>query len=300
MTAADAPSDAVPVAPAYERVGVVGAGLMGAEIALVQALSGCTVLLLDQTVERLQSAVTRLGGLLEKGVARGAYSVDQSQEALARIATTTDISRLVDRQYITEAVFEDQATKVTVLGQLNRFCAPNCLIATNTSTIPISTLACALSATRRARFIGTHYFSPVSRMKLVEVIPGFETSRETIEAATAHCRRIGKEPIAVKDVAGFAVNRMLHALIIEAVRLVEEGVATPESLDAACRLGLGHAMGPFELMDAVTSSLCVQAQEIMQEAYGERFRPPPLLKQRVRAGFVGGKGAIGWRNTPTP
>jgi 3-hydroxybutyryl-CoA dehydrogenase len=101
-------------------------------------------------------------------------------------------------------------------------------------------------------------------------------------------------PVRVKDVAGFAVNRMLHAFIIEAIRLVEENVMTPQEIDTACRLGLGHAMGPFELMDAVSSSLCVQAQEIMQEAYGERFRPRPLLKQRVRAGLVGGRGKRGW------
>src|SRR5690606_5228700 len=124
-----------------------------------------------------------------------------------------------------------------------------------------------LSEARQANFIGTHYFSPVSRMKLVEVIPGFRTSEATMARAMDHCTKLGKVPIKVKDVAGFAVNRMLHAFIIEAVRLVEEGVATPQDLDTACRLGLGHAMGPFELMDAVTSSLCVQAQEIMQEAY---------------------------------
>jgi 3-hydroxybutyryl-CoA dehydrogenase len=146
----------------------------------------------------------------------------------------------------------------------------------------------------RARFIGTHYFSPVSRMKLVEVIPGFATSDETVEATLATMRAIGKVPIQVKDVAGFAVNRMLHMLIIEAIKLVEEGVATPEDLDTACRLGLGHPIGPFALVDAVTSSLSLQAQEIMHDAYGERFRPPPLLKQRVGGGYIGGRGRPGW------
>jgi 3-hydroxybutyryl-CoA dehydrogenase len=129
------------------------------------------------------------------------------------------------------------------------------------------------------------------------VIPGFATADTTIETAMRAMTDIGKTPIRVKDVAGFAVNRMLHAFMIEAVKLVEEGVATPEDLDTACRLGLGHPIGPFALMDAVTSSLCVQAQEIMQEAYGERFRPPALLKQRVRAGYGGGKGKPGWFNT---
>jgi 3-hydroxybutyryl-CoA dehydrogenase len=127
------------------------------------------------------------------------------------------------------------------------------------------------------------------------VIPAFDTSEETVERVMQLCTDAGKVPIRIKDVTGFAVNRMLHAFIIEAVKLVEEGVATPEDLDTACRLGLGHAMGPFELMDAVTADLCVEAQEIMQESYGERFRPPALLKQRVRAGLGGGRGRRGWR-----
>jgi 3-hydroxybutyryl-CoA dehydrogenase len=194
-------------------------------------------------------------------------------------------------------VFEAAEVKASVLKALDQICPAGALIASNTSTIPISTLAAQLSVARRPKFIGTHYFSPVSRMQLVEVVPGFDTTEATAETAMTAMREIGKTPIRVKDVAGFAVNRMLHAFMIEAVRLVEEGVATPEDLDTACRLGLGHPIGPFALMDAVTSSLCVQAQEIMQEAYGERFRPPALLKQRVRAGYGGGKGKPGWFNT---
>jgi 3-hydroxybutyryl-CoA dehydrogenase len=131
-------------------------------------------------------------------------------------------------------------------------------------------------------------------MALVEVIPGFETSAATTALALVVMRRIGKSPVLVKDVAGFAVNRMLHAMLTEAVKLVEEGVATPQDLDIACKLGLGHPIGPFALMDAVSSRLCVQVQDILHEAYGERFRPPALLKQRVAAGYGGGKGRPGW------
>jgi 3-hydroxybutyryl-CoA dehydrogenase len=174
-------------------------------------------------------------------------------------------------------------------------CKSECVLATNTSTIPISTLASGVSEKRRERFVGTHYFSPVSRMKLVEIVPAFGTSEATVEFVSRLCRHIGKSPIRVKDVAGFAVNRILHAFVIEAIRLVEEGVATPEDIDTACKLGLGHPIGPFELMDVTTSSLCLQVQEILQETYGERFRPRPLLKQRVRAGLVGGRAAPGWR-----
>jgi 3-hydroxybutyryl-CoA dehydrogenase len=230
-------------------------------------------------------------------VARGFHREEIAQQALSRIEKTVDVSRFASCGFVTEAVFEDLLIKSEVLRTLDEVCDPSCVFATNTSTIPISTLAATFGAERRSRFIGTHYFSPVSRMKLVEVIPSFETSAETMEFATRLCADAGKTPIRVKDVAGFAVNRVLHAFMIEAVRLVEEGVATVEDIDTACRLGLGHPLGPFELMDLTTSNLCLQAQEIMFESYGERFRPRPLLKQRVRAGFTGGKGRHGWRQS---
>jgi 3-hydroxybutyryl-CoA dehydrogenase len=278
-----------------EKIGVVGAGLMGSEIALVFALAGHEVLLADRSEDEAGAAIERLKGVLRKGVERGFHAADAADAALGRIRATADLGLFADRDLVTEAVFEDQGVKAGVLARLDGVCQPDCVIATNTSTIPISTLAAGVSAGRRARFIGTHYFSPVSRMKLVEVIPAFDTSESTFDFACRLCRGAGKTPIRVKDVAGFAVNRVLHAFLIEAVRLVEEGVATPEDIDTACRLGLGHPIGPFELMDATTSSLCVQAQEIMQEAYGERFRPRPLLRQRVRAGLIGGRKAKGWR-----
>lgn len=275
-------------------VGVVGAGLMGAEIALVFALAGHRVVLSDRDRESLDRATARLRGVMEKGVSRGFYPAADVEPVLERIQPSLDFAAFRRVGMVTEAVFESLEVKAEVLEALDKVCPADCLIATNTSTIPISTLAARLPEARRARFIGTHYFSPVSRMTLVEVIPGFQTSEQAIEDALRLTRGAGKTPIKVKDVAGFAVNRMLHVFIIEAVKLVEEGVASPEDIDTACRLGLGHPIGPFALMDAVTSSLCVQAQEIMQEAYGERFRPPALLKQRVRAGFTGGKGRPGW------
>ena len=277
-----------------ERIGVVGAGLMGSEIALVFALAGHDVLLADQGAERVTAALERLRGVLGKGVGRGFYTSEQADAAIGRIRAA-DLAAFGDREFVTEAVFEDLGVKTGVLGELDRVCAADCVIATNTSTIPISTLASKVTAGRRPKFIGTHYFSPVTRMKLVEVIPGFETAETTVAETLRRCQAIGKTPVRIKDVAGFAINRMLHVFLIEAVRLVEEGVATPEDIDTACKLGLGHPLGPFELMDATTSSLCLQAQEIMQEAYGERFRPRPLLKQRVRAGLVGGRNARGWR-----
>jgi 3-hydroxybutyryl-CoA dehydrogenase len=273
-----------------EKIGVVGAGLMGAEIALVFALAGHDVLLSDRTEAELKTALERLGRVLDRGIGRGFYKEAEKPAALARIRTTTALDDFADRDFVTEAVFENEAVKAEVYRALDRVCLPNCTLASNTSTIPISTLASYVGEARRPYFIGTHYFSPASRMKLVEVIPAFETAPETVETALRLTREADKVPVRVKDVAGFAVNRMFLIFLQEAVRLVDEGVATVEDIDTACKLGLGHPMGPFELIDATTSRLVLQASEILFDAYGERFRPPALLKQRVRAGYVGGRG----------
>ncbi|MFD0849056.1 3-hydroxyacyl-CoA dehydrogenase family protein [Sphingosinicella xenopeptidilytica] len=272
----------------------MGAGLMGAEIALVQALAGKSVLLLDRDEGALTRAVTRIAGLLEKGVARGFYDAALAESTPARIRATVDIADFKACEIATEAVFEDLEVKADILQRLDETLPVGAMIATNTSTIPISVLASRVSEARRPHVIGMHYFSPVSRMKLVEVIPAFDTAEETVKAAYALAESTGKVPIRVKDVAGFAVNRVLHVFLIEAVRLVEEEVISVDDLNTACKLGLGHPLGPFELMDATTSSLCLTAQEIMFDAYGERFRPRPLLKTRVAAGLVGGKGRKGW------
>lgn len=283
-------------ASSMANVGVIGAGLMGAEIAFVHALSGHEVLLADRDMELLEKAVARLATIYEKGIARGIYKADQKSSPLSRISAKTSLSDFSTCDLIVEAVFEKEDVKAEVLSEVDRHVIANAIIATNTSTLPTTVLASDVGEARRRNFMGMHFFSPVSRMKLVEVIPALETDAEVTDRMVEHCLRIGKSPVRVKDVAGFAVNRLLYAMMIEAIRLVEEGVATPEDIDIACRLGLDHPMGPFELMDATTSKLCLQVQEILQDAYGERFRPRPLLKQRVRAGYDGGRGNKGWRD----
>jgi 3-hydroxybutyryl-CoA dehydrogenase len=277
-----------------DKVGVVGAGLMGAEIALVAALAGKHVVLADTNEELLAKALENLGKVLDKGIQRSFYKEEQKAQALGRIAVTTDLSRFADCELVTEAVFESEEVKAAVFRKLDQICRADALISSNTSTIAITGLASYVAPERRSRFAGTHYFSPVSRMKLVEVIPGIDTAEDTVEALMQYSRDVGKVPIRVKDVVGFAVNRVLHAFMIEAVRLVEEGVCTPEEVDLACKLGLGHPVGPFELCDAVTNKLSLQVQEILQGAYGERFRPRPLLKQMVQAGYNGKKAGRGW------
>ena len=280
---------------AKEKVGVVGAGLMGAEIALVFALAGHEVLLSDTGEAQLAAALERMGRALDRGVQRGWYKEGEKPLALSRVTTTVPLDPFAGCDFVTEAVFEDEGVKAETYKKLDALLPADAILASNTSTIPISTLASYVSEARRPNFVGTHYFSPASRMKLVEVIPGFDTSPETFDTAMRLMREADKVAVKIKDVAGFAVNRMFLIFLNEAVRLVEEGVATPEDIDTACKLGLGHPMGPFELMDATTSKLCLQVSEILHDAYGERFRPPALLQQRVKAGFVGGRNARGWR-----
>ena len=278
-----------------KKIGVVGAGMMGAEIALTFALAGHEVLLSDKSAEALDSALARLQEILKKGAAKGWYEGAQIPGALDNLSTTTDLKTFADCQVIIEAVYENKDVKSYIYKIIDDICAPDCLISSNTSTLPITVLASFLKPERRPFFLGTHFFSPVSRMKLVEVIPGLETSHQTFSQMMDLCREVAKEPIRVKDVAGFAVNRLLHAFFIEAVRLVEEEVATPEDIDTACRLGLGHPVGPFDLMDIVTNNLSLQVQEILQDAYGQRFMPRPLMKQMVEAGYNGRKSGKGWR-----
>lgn len=277
----------------FPRVGVAGAGMMGSEIALVCALAGRDVRLADTGQGQLDRAMKSLDGTLARGVERGLWRAED-RAALDRIRPTTVLDDLGDRDLVIEAVFEDETVKAEALGQIDRALGPEAVMTSNTSTISISVLASAVGPARRPRFLGTHFFSPVSRMKLVEVIPAFDTDDAVVARVQAFAAAIGKTPVRVKDVVGFAVNRLLHAFFIEAVRLVEEGVISPEECDVACRLGLGHPVGPFELMDAVTNGLTLQVQEILHRAYGQRFLPRPLMKQMVAAGRDGRKTGRGW------
>ena len=276
------------------KVGVVGAGMMGSEISLVFALADKSVLMTEPDQARLDAAMTKLGKVLDSAIGRGFLAEEDKARALANIETTTDLESFGDRELIVEAVFEDRDVKAKVFETLDKVAAPDAIIASNTSSIAISVLASHLSEERQSNFLGLHFFSPVSRMKLVEVIRGFDTSDAAMEIATQACVDAGKTPIQVKDVVGFAVNRMLFAFWSEALRLVEEGVCSPEEVDIGAKLGLGHPVGPFELMDQISNTLNLQVGEILYDAYGERFLPRPILKQKVAAGHLGRKAGRGW------
>ncbi|MBV8092189.1 MAG: 3-hydroxyacyl-CoA dehydrogenase family protein, partial [Acetobacteraceae bacterium] len=253
------------------KIGVVGAGMMGSEIALVFALAGHDVLISDREKAVVEAGIKKLRTVLEAGISRGFYTSEQADAAMSRLRGANTLDQYADRDFVVEAVFEDERAKADVHRRLDLMLKPEAVIASNTSSISITTLGGQLPEPRRARFLGTHFFSPVSRMKLVEVIPGLDTDPAIADSVSQLLASVGKEPVRVKDVVGFAVNRLLHVFVIEAIRLVEEGVASPKDIDTACKLGLGHPVGPFELMDGVTNNLSLDVQEILHANYGPRF-----------------------------
>lgn len=278
----------------FERVGVVGAGMMGSEIALMFALAGHDTILSDENRAQADKALDRLHGLTERGIGRGFWSAESAETARHNLRAVDGLDDYADRDLVIEAVFENEELKRTLFARLDSILSPHAGLASNTSSISITSLSAALGQERRRRFLGTHFFSPVSRMKLVEVIPTMDTDPAFIDHVSETLAAIGKTPIKVKDVVGFAVNRLLHALVIESIRLVEEGVCSPADIDTACKLGLGHPIGPFELLDNTANSLSQSVHEILHAAYGERFLPRPLLRQMVEAGYNGRKAGRGW------
>ncbi len=277
-----------------KKAGVLGAGMMGAEIALCFAMAGIEVAMKDGTKDLARGGIKRADKALDRLVKKGQFEASNKGKTLALMHPTDTYDLFSDADFVVEAVFEDLKIKKDAFAELDKICKPECIFTTNTSSLRVTALATAVSEDRRVRFLGTHFFSPVSIMKLVEVIPGLETAEEAVEKTLEVCRTIGKTPIRVKDVAGFAVNRLLHAMWIEAERCVEEGVATPEDIDTCCKLGLGHPIGPFALMDIVSNEITLVIQDILHEAYGPRFMPRPILRQIVDAGHVGRKAGRGW------
>jgi len=276
------------------EIGVVGAGMMGAEIALCFAMSKYRVVMREITLELALKGKDRLSGVLDKSIQKGRLQAEDKEPILARITPTDRFDEFRDVDLVVEAVTEDFAAKKEVFQELDKVCKPTCLFATNTSSIPITLLSTCVTGERAGSLLGAHFFSPASVMKLVEVIPGLVTQEEATTLMMDYCRKIGKTPIRVKDVPGFVVNRILHAMWIEANRLLEEGVATAEDIDTGCRLGLGHPIGPYALMDLTGNDLNLRVQEILAGTYGERFRPRPILKQKVYANHLGRKTGRGW------
>lgn len=280
-----------------KKVAVLGAGMMGSDIALSCALAGYEVLIKEINMELATAGIERIQTSLAKWTGKGRLEAGPAlqKEAVARITPTGSWEGFQDVDLVIEAIFEDLKVKEENFHQLEEVCKPECIIASNTSSLPITKLgACFKNPERRSQFLGMHFFSPAAIMKLVEVIKGEDTSVETVQAAFDFCLSINKEPVKVDDCAGFVVNRILGAINDEAIRLYEEGIASAEDIDKACRMGLGHPVGPFALMDQISNELNLKIARIFHEAYGDRFLPRPAMVRKVDAGHFGRKTGKGW------
>jgi len=277
-----------------KNAGIIGAGMMGAEIALAFAQNGFTVIICDAKLELAEKGKRIQAAILDKNIKKGRLPLAEKEPILARITPTDKLSEMYDCDVVIEAVFEDFDIKSRIFTELDKVCKSECLFASNTSSIPITKLATAVSSARARQFLGMHFFSPATIMKLVEVIPGLLCEADAIAQAQELVKAVQKTPIVVKDVAGFAVNRLFNIFNIEAMRLIEEGVASAEDIDTACKLGLGHPMGPIELLDITSLDLNLKIHEVLFNEYGERFRPRPLLRKMVTAGLLGKKVGRGF------
>ena len=276
------------------KIGVIGSGMMGAEIALCFAGCGYTVVMSDSSKELADKGKTRQASILDKNISKGKLAAEEKDFILRKVITVEGYREMVDCDLIVEAVFEDFAVKSKIFKELESVCKEDCIIASNTSSISITKMASVLSKERASKFIGTHFNSPASVMKLVEVIPGYLTDSSVVDAVLQILADIGKEAVKVKDVTGFALNRLFHAFTAEACRLVEEGVCSVEDVDKVCLYGLGHPMGIFKLLDLTGHDLNMSVDRILFEEYGERFRPSPYMQRLVHAGLYGKKSGEGF------
>ncbi|GAA1900028.1 3-hydroxyacyl-CoA dehydrogenase family protein [Streptomyces sodiiphilus] len=276
------------------KLAVIGAGLMGSGIAQVSAQAGWDVVLRDVTDEALARGRAGIEASYEKFVAKGKLDAADAQAALARITTTTDLDAAGDADVVVEAVFEKIEIKQEIFRTLDGLVKDSTVLASNTSAIPITKIAAATG--RPERVVGTHFFSPVPMMGLCELVRGHKTSDETLAAAREFAESTGKTCIVVnRDVAGFVTTRLISALVVEAAKLYESGVATAEDIDVACKLGFGHAMGPLATADLTGVDILLHATEnIYTESQDEKFAPPELMRRMVDAGDLGRKSGQGF------
>ncbi|ATH78121.1 3-hydroxybutyryl-CoA dehydrogenase [Vreelandella venusta] len=275
-----------------QRIGVVGAGTMGQGIAQVVAASGFNVRLYDVADEQLTRAKNAIDKGLEKLVAKEKMTAEGKQEALARLSTTTALDALSDCSVIIEAAPEQSALKEKLFRDLSHL-SSDAILASNTSSLSLTRLAAVCE--RPERVVGMHFFNPVPVLKLVEVIRAEQTSDATVERIEALTKALGKTAVPVGDAPGFAVNRLLVPMINEAAFIVQEGTATPEAIDDAMKLGAAHPMGPLALADLIGLDVCLAIMEVLQEGFGDpKYRPCPLLKRMVAAGYLGRKSGRGF------
>ena len=278
---------------AIKNVGVIGCGLMGSGIVQVAAQSGFQVLFVEANDELVKRGLDRLRQTLDGLVSKGKLEARAKDDALGRIAGTTRLEDLKASDLVVEAMTENQALKNETFAKLDRICAPQALLATNTSSCNVTAMAAATK--RPGKVVGLHFFNPVPLMKLVEVVRTLLTDDTAVREVTEWVRAVGKVPVQAKDATAFIVNRLLVPYLLDAIRVYEGGLASLEDIDQAMKLGCGYPMGPFTLLDLVGLDTTMYVAEVMFEEFREpRYAPPPLLKRMVMAGHLGRKTGKGF------
>ncbi len=274
-------------------IGVVGAGQMGAGIAQVAAQAGLKVILADVDDQAVERGVAKIAGGLDRLVQKGTLTTSQRTELLGRVSGSSKLSAFAEVDFVIEAAPENEALKKKLFAELDGVVPERAILASNTSSISITRLAAHTS--RPERFIGMHFMNPVPVMKLVELIPGLQTSEITLQQTRTLAERLGKVTVKSDDSPGFIVNRILMPMINEAIIALHEGLASPEDIDSAMKLGTNQPMGPLQLADFIGLDTCLAIMEVLHEGLGDdKYRPAPLLRRYVDAGWLGKKTGRGF------